>query len=376
MSNHPKRLLVVVRWPLGGIRTYMRYVYAHMGNDWRITIMAADVHENSALREDVLSMGATLITAPSFSAGFLGSLMKTIHSTAPDLIQSHGFISGLSGCLANLPFHVPHVLTVHGVLEERLLGGWAGRLKRSLTSWSMRSVDAVYAVSEDILQHVRDEVPGLEEAGVYQTAIPNGIETSGFLSEGARGAFRDLHGISREAFVFGFLGRFMPQKGFDRIIDAMAMLEASPRVREDFLLVALGSGDFLDTYKRSAKDKGVEHRIRFFPFQRDVSGVYRDLDAVVMPSNWEACPLQPMEALVSGVPVIASDCIGLREVVANTPAIVVPGGVAQGLADAMLDIMNNDRRKDFEAFRPAAAARYDVCRTAARVHELFDKLSR
>lgn len=374
MATH-RRLLTVVRWPLGGIRTYMRYVYRHLGPDWKITILAADVQESNALREDAKNIGAELILAPASPLGFLGAVFCTLAQRRHDIIQSQGFISAITACLANLLFRKPHVLTVHGVLEDRLLQCFKGRLKRLVTNWAICSVDAVYAVSEDILAHVRQQVPCLARSKARQVAIFNGIEPEMFADPRKPGEFRRKHGLETELFLFGFLGRFMPQKGLDKIIEALARLE-KVALHRDYRLVAVGSGDYKAQYETLAKEKGVAHRIVFLPFQHDVAGVYRDLDAVVMPSNWEACPLQPMEALVSGVPFIASDCIGLREVVRGTPAIVVPDGSPEGLAEAMVDLMRSESEGAFEAFRESAAQRFDVRNTVRDVDELFRLVSK
>lgn len=98
----PKRLLAVVRWPLGGIRTYMRYVYGHLGTDWKVTILAADVQESEALREDAAVLGAELILAPASSLGFFRIILSTLRQRRHDLIQSQGFISAISACAANI----------------------------------------------------------------------------------------------------------------------------------------------------------------------------------------------------------------------------------------------------------------------------------
>lgn len=367
----PKRLLAVVRWPLGGIRTYMRYVYGHLGPDWKVTILAADVQEREALREDAAVLGAELILAPASSLGFFRAILSTLRQRRHDLIQSHGFISSTAACVANIPFRIPHVLTVHGILEERLLQGVKGRIKRAVTNRVIRSVDAVYGVSEDILEHLRQEVPGLAGSKVRQVAILNGIEPDVFFDPGQPGAFRKRNGLSHRLFLFGFLGRFMPQKGFDKIIEALVMLEKNG-IPQDYRLVAVGSGDCKIRYEGMAREKGVQHRIVFLPFQQNVAEIYRDLDALVMPSRWEACGLLAMEALASGLPLIASDCIGLREVLRDTPAIVVPGGDPEGLARAMEGFLGRDYRPAFTAFRQEAAERFDVRRTAKKVVELFD----
>jgi glycosyltransferase involved in cell wall biosynthesis len=351
----------------------MRYVYGHLGRDWRVTILAADVQEREALREDAAMIGAELILAPASSLGFFRAILRILCQRRHDLIQSQGFISAISAGAANIPFGVPHVLTVHGILEERLLQGVKGRIKRAVTNRVIRSVDAVYGVSEDILEHLRQEVPGLVGSKARQVAILNGIELDVFLQPGQPGAFRKRNGMSDSLFLFGYLGRFMPQKGFDKIIHALAMLERKG-ISGDYRLLAVGSGDYRSQYERMVREMGVGHRIVFLPFQQNVAEIYRDLDVVLMPSNWEACPLQPMEALVSGVPIITSDCIGLREVVQDTPAIVVPGGDPDGLARAMEDLLRRNHRPVFTAFRQEAAQRFDVRCTARKVSELFESM--
>lgn len=369
----PKRLLAVVRWPLGGIRTYLRYVYGHLGPDWKVTILAVDVHEMSALREDAEALGAELIISPASLPAFVWVILRSLGQRGYDLIQSHGFISAIAVCVANIPFRLPHILTVHGILEERLLLGAKGRIRRELTNMAIRSVDGVYGVSEDILEHVRQKVPGLVGSKVRQVAILNGIEPDIFLEPRQPGLFRKRNDISQDTFLFGFLGRFMPQKGFDKIVEALALLEHHGNQR-DYLLVAVGSGDCKKEYEKMAREQGVIHRIVFLPFQRDTAEIYRDLDAVVMPSRWEACGLLAMEAMVSGVPLIASDCIGLREVVRETPTFIVKDGDPEVLAEKMVEIMNENAWHAFMEFRQEAAKRFDVRSAASRISLFFHEL--
>ena len=351
----------------------MRYVYQYLGPDWKVTILAADVQESAALQEDAKLLGAELILAPASSLGFLWTVFRTLAQGRHDLIQSQGFISAITTCLANIFFRKPHVLTVHGILEDRLLQGFKGRLKRFVTNWAICSVDVVYAVSEDILAHVREQVPCLVHSKAKQVAILNGIEPQMFSGPRKTGEFRRSHGLDDELFLFGFLGRFMPQKGFDKIIEALALMEKKSLSR-DYRLVAVGSGDYKAQYEALAKEKGVAHRIVFLPFQANVASIYLDLDTIVMPSRWEACGLLAMEALVSGVPLIVSDCIGLREVVHNTPAHVVPNGDSNGLAATMEEALLGEWRPMFEEFRTKAAIRFNVQGSARALDCVFRNL--
>lgn len=374
-----RRLLAVVRWPLGGIRTYMRHVYGGLGRDWSVTILASDTQETQALQQDAREIGAELVISRSGRGGgeraLLLAVLKLMATRRFDLVQSQGFISAVLASLANIVFRVPHVVTVHGILEERLLGDFKGRLKLAATRWALKSCDAVYCVGEDILSYLRLNMPGLNGVRPRLVAIPNGIETSGFGDAPAPGSFREEHGIGAGTFLFASMGRFMPQKGFDTLIDALALMENDARGRE-YMVAAMGSGDYRDWYVKLAREKGVDRRIAFIPFQRDVASVYGAVDAVLMPSRWEAYPLVAAEALCWGVPLIASDCLGLREVAKGTPALTVGVEDPQSLAGAMRAVMDSDRRPSFEAYRGEALKRFDVRNTAESVRRLFVETAR
>ncbi|MFV0422317.1 glycosyltransferase family 4 protein [Oleidesulfovibrio sp.] len=376
-----KQLLTVVRWPVGGIRTYMRYVYGHMSDAWRVTILAVDTQESEALKHDAQAMGAELIFCGHgchHAKGHLPLLQATWKLLAQrrfDLVQSQGFTAATMVGAANMFFRVPHVLTVHGVLEERLLTGWKGQIKRTIANRTILGADMVYGVGRDILEHLHEQVPGFDPDGPKATVIPNGIETSLYtVTDAVKGAFRKKAGLATGQFVFGSLGRFMQQKGLDCLIEAVATLDAMRGGADAYSVVAVGSGDYQHMYQELANQKGVAHRFVFMPFQADAAEIYCDLDAVVMPSRWEAWALVPMEAMCSGVPLIASDCMGLREATADTPSLQFPTNDVEALANAMAALLDDDGsiRKSFSDFRPEAVRRFDVQQTARCVEELFD----
>ena len=59
---HPDiKVLVVARWPLGGIRTYMRYTFRHLPPQYHLTLLASSTHEDEALRHDVAGCGGRLL---------------------------------------------------------------------------------------------------------------------------------------------------------------------------------------------------------------------------------------------------------------------------------------------------------------------------
>jgi glycosyltransferase involved in cell wall biosynthesis len=373
------RILAVARWPLGGIRTYMRYTYKYLPkNRFKITILAPKTIEQKALEQDAEELGARLILI-DYKKGRISLYLKIFQLLAKerfDIIQSHGFISAAHVYLANWFFRVPHVLTIHGVIEDRKLGnGFGSILKRMFLRSVISNVDVLYCVSHDMLDHVRNSVR--VRNGVTQVVIQNGIDVDYFVNAPTSdsSSLRGTLGIPNSVFLIGYLGRFMPEKGFNYLIDATAILEKKFDEQNSIKVLAVGSGDYLKQYKTQVSERGLDHRFIFLPFQRDIAQVYRALDAVVMPSIWEAYGLQAAEALCLGVPIIASDCIGLREAVKDTPAIVVPSQNPGALAEAIYNIVVCPPKTIFSEFRVKAIEKYDVRVASKRLEELFNSLA-
>ncbi|MCD6298159.1 MAG: glycosyltransferase family 4 protein, partial [Deltaproteobacteria bacterium] len=165
---------------------------------------------------------------------------------------------------------------------------------------------------------------------------------------------------------------FMPQKGFNYLIDTMDLLEKEYNVESDYKVLAVGSGDYLQYYKRTIKEKRLIHRFVFIPFQRKIGKVYKAVDLVVMPSVWEAFGLQAAEAMCMGKPIIVTNCIGLREAVKGTPAIVVQSKDALGLSKAIYSAIISPPVDRFREFQNEAIERYDVRPTSKKLQEVFE----
>ena len=353
----------------------MSYSYKYLPRErFKITILAPKTIEQKALEQDAEELGARLILT-DYKKGRIPFYLRILQLLAKerfDVIQSHGFISAAHVYLANWFFRVPHVLTIHGIIEERLLGKGIGSfLKRKVLGKVINNVKVLYGVSQDILDHVESSVKVRKH--VKRVVIHNGINVGDFIGPPGleSSSFRQNLGVENSTFLLGFVGRFMPQKGFNYLIDAFGILENRDK-NHNMKVLAVGSGDYLEYYKRQINERRLGHRFIFLPFRRDIAQVYKALDVVVMPSVWEAYGLQAAEALCSGVPIIVSDCIGLREAVNDTPAIIIPSKNSSALAEAIHSLMLAPRKGIFEKFRAEAIKRYDVRQTSDRLAHLFE----
>jgi glycosyltransferase involved in cell wall biosynthesis len=377
VSNASLNVLVVARWPLGGIRTYMLYMFRHFPAAFRVTVLAVSTHEDDALRSDCSANKVKLLLVrESSNFDFIVSIYKLLKSNRFDVILSQGFISAVAVYWANLLTRVPHILTIHGIVEPKYLAGRFGWVKRTLLGYVLWRITLLYVVSKDILDHLYSQFSQLRHHRENRTVIiPNGVELPVLdVPDEGRCHLREKLEIGPTPFLFGFCGRFMPQKGFDLLVEAVALLQGTGGARP-FVVVAVGSGDYVREYQENISIKGLGRLFCFLPFQTGVHRLFPQLDALVIPSRWEACPLLPMEALCIGTPLIVSDCIGLRETVAGTPARMFPSEDTSALAGLMLDAMQHDSKPVFQAYTAEARQRYDIQHSARQLVGIIQRIA-
>jgi glycosyltransferase involved in cell wall biosynthesis len=196
-------------------------------------------------------------------------------------------------------------------------------------TWTCHGVIAVSGAVRDVLL----------DAGVPASLIEvihTGIDWPGSPpTPQERLAARSSFGLTGEDFVAGHLGAFTAEKGQDVALEAAALLaESHPRLR----LVLAGDGPLLASIRlRAASSVLLPGPIA------DRRALFAALDLFLMPSRSEGWGLAALEAMAHGVPVIASDTGGLREIVAHgVSGWLIPPGDPRVLADAMAAVAAAD----------------------------------
>ena len=123
--------------------------------------------------------------------------------------------------------------------------------------------------------------------------------------------------------------------------------------------------------KKGYCKRGLEKYFVFMPFTPDISSVLKGMDVVAMPSVWEACGLLAMETMVAGVPLISTNCKGLREVVEKTPSRVVPPADSEAFAKALMDEMISGTKKNSIEYVGCALRRFDVQKEFEGLENLY-----
>lgn len=371
-------ILVVIRWPIGGIRTFIRYVYKQFDQShYHFTFIAPDYHELRLLLDDLKKYHVTYIPLerrPS-TIRFFSVVLQTLIKDKFDLLHSHGLTAGICSILPSLISRTPHLLTVHEPLIKQHFRGFKGNFIRFALFLSLPLINVIHSVSCDEKDSILECISSLRIFKRKLVIIPNGIDVEQFSITETRDLRKELN-LSKNTFLIGFFGRFMPAKGFVYLVDALDLIYKNYKLSRNPLILSFGGGPFMagafiKDMKKYVKEKRLEEAIYFLPFTTNIAPTIRGVDVVVMPSLWEACGLQSMEAMVAGVPVIGTNCIGLRETLSGTPGIIVPPRDSKALADALFKEMIVPSKEIFKEFRKEAYCRFDTRKTAKKLEKVM-----
>jgi glycosyltransferase involved in cell wall biosynthesis len=178
--------------------------------------------------------------------------------------------------------------------------------------------------------------------------IPHGIEIERFASNAAtQPQARDRFGLPADAFVFGLTGRIDAGKGQHVLIDALHLLhDRYPQAHCLFVgdPTAGEGGPYLEQLRGQAHSYGLDGHVHFVPFQPDIETAYRAMDVFVLGTQCETFGMVSVEAMLSGVPVIATNAGGTPEVLGDGRyGILYPPGSSGALADHIAGIIDDPR---------------------------------
>lgn len=368
-------ILVVIRWPVGGIQTYCKYVYGLPEFErYEFTVITTTEADEEYFQDAFGSRlrGLFRLDDREFRAASILRIVRKMRR--PQLIHAHGFSSAILAIPTRMMFRIPLLTTSHDILQDSQFRGTAGVIKKAVLWAALRMSTRVNVVGNDAGENLRTYFPRTCSPQKV-SVILNGIDVERFL-EPKRRDLRSEIGVGEDVLLLGFFGRFMAQKGFKFALDMLEryrdLLQASVHV------ACFGWGGFIREEQAEIRKRGLSGYFSFLPATNEMPAALRGCDAVLMPSLWEAMPLLAMEALVAGVPLIASSCIGLREVCAGTPALMCSPGSSQALLDAVNRFVIERALHQAEArrYQSEAMRRFDRRETALRLRALYETTAR
>jgi glycosyltransferase involved in cell wall biosynthesis len=227
-----------------------------------------------------------------------------------------------------------------------------GRFLRSILKRGWR----VIGVSQAICDNVRAQVPEVPAAACL--TIRNGIDVDGLEAAlVSRQSARKTLGLTAESFVFGTIGRLVPFKAHEDLLEAFASVHAQ---MPDSRLVIIGRGPLQGHLEQRVRALGLEGSALVHGFLDQAARHLRAFDVFVLPSRHEPFGLVLPEAMTARLPVIACDSGGPREILPPEQTLVATGD-RRALAQRLLEL-----------FRASPAERAALAESAyQRVREHF-----
>jgi glycosyltransferase involved in cell wall biosynthesis len=234
----------------------------------------------------------------------------------------------------------------------------------------MRRTDIVAAVCE--AARARFAAQGVRPRRAL-LAVPNGIRIDAFAPacEERRAALRSVLALPEGSRIIGTVGRLSPVKDQRALLQAFARLHAELR---DTALVLVGDGALRAALEAEAAALGIAEVVRFLGDRGDVRQLLQGFDAFALSSLSEGYSMALLEACASGLPIVATDVGGNREIVADGGnGLLVPAARPEALSDALAAILGDPARAAAmgRAGRDWALREASIDTMAARYESLY-----
>jgi glycosyltransferase involved in cell wall biosynthesis len=271
------------------------------------------------------------------------ALRQSILDLKPDIVHAHMPPAELyaRASIAGLP-HVNFVVSKHNdsPFHEHILN-------RSMERWCARRAAAVICISKAVGAYFNARWSVEPALPRKINVVHYGLDPTPFSSvtPAEAAAVRAGWGIAPEQIAVGLVGRFVPQKAHHTAISAFAKVVADDPGKR-FKMVFVGAGPLKDDMQRQIASLGLEDRVVFAGFRTDMPNVFGAFDIFLHSSVHEGFGLVLLEAMCASKPIVATGVSAIPEIVVDgATGHVVPVGDADGLADRMLALRDEGKRR-------------------------------
>lgn len=290
-------------------------------------------------------------------------LRSIVDELGVDIVHTHGLDADLFGAVALRRSGIRQICHLH-ISPPSQRESWRGRIRRWLLRRLAHGNQTWFIAVSEAVREQMIAYYGLPARRVV--TVRNGIDIGVF------GQIDGKTGKSSGSAVAGTAARLAPMKGLEYLIDAAARLQQRG---SRFELRIAGTGSLLPELRRRAEQRDLGRSVRFVGHVEDMAGFYQDLDLFVLPSvSTEGLPLTVLEAMASGLPVVATDVGGTAEAVRHgIDGLIVPPRDAEALAGALANLLNSpERRQEMgRSGRQRVADEFSRERVATEVHNIY-----
>lgn len=245
-----------------------------------------------------------------------------------------------------------HTDVINHPWSEAVFGGTENEKK------CYENFDAIVCVSETMRESFVKKYGMAEKVHV----IYNVIDDAGIVEKASESVAFDL-----PRPLFTLAGRLTAIKGYDRLVRVCAKLRD---LGYDFSVAILGKGEEEENIRKQIEENALADRIKLFGFQENPQKYIAASDVFVCSSYAEGYSTAVSEAVVLSVPVVTTECSGMREIFGNEECGIICENSDDGLFEAMKKVL--DEPSLLEKFKSAEKRRATAFSTASRIKAVED----
>jgi len=239
------------------------------------------------------------------------ALYKIIRKEKPNIVETHTAKAGFTGRIAAFLARVPVIVhTFHGHVFENYFSIFKTKIIILIERFLARLSTKIIVLSRKQLE---DIVHKYKIAPADKTEIiPLGFEIERFVNLKRNGSLKHELGISKSRYLIATIGRIVPIKNYEMIFRVIRILQAE---HINVHLCVIGDGKLRETYEKKMNGNLNKKYVHFLGWRGDLENIYSSVDLVVITSLNEGTPFSIIEAMASGVPVVATNVGGIPDLI-------------------------------------------------------------
>jgi glycosyltransferase involved in cell wall biosynthesis len=282
--------------------------------------------------------------------------------------------------------HKPEVVHVHSRRGADIWGGRAAKaegvpalLTRRVDSteprfwlrWKLRPYTAVAAISRAVYMQVHPVCRAPRKMHLLHSAVDSQLFRP---DETARARLIECYGLPENARIAGTSAQFIARKGHD------LLLPVASRVREqvpEFRLLLFGQGPLREQFEQKVAATGLGDTIHFCGWEQDWPSLLPGLELLLHPARREGLGNVVLEAMASGVPVVASDVGGITDPIdLSVDGLLLPPDDVDGWSRAAINLLGDRKERERLAYqaRRTVEQRFTIGNMAMHYVCLYDDL--
>ena len=356
---------------VGGLENGVVNLLNHLDDRFHHTILCLSKSGAMAQRIEGRDVSVLEMRLPTDKFRFpIVKLARVFREIAPDIVHSRGW-SSIDAISAARMARVPCV--IHGEHGWEAADPQGRNRKRIIVRKCLSPlVDRFIAVSDDLKRWLTQTV-GISAQKI--TCIHNGVDIRRFAS-GERDRARQLLGLDPSVFTIGTVGRLDPVKDHETLLKSFAAIVGSERAAAACLLI-VGDGPMRKQIEALTVRLGISDQVKLLGERRDVPMVLKAFDTFALTSVAEGISNTILEAMASGLPVVATRVGGNPELIEHgVTGQMIPARNVEALTEALQRYLQDPelRRSHGVNAQKRAMQNFSLERMATQYAELYSDL--